>query len=143
MGLDAVVYKNRSKFPLDPERAGLEIEQKTGEWYSQDGQLPPGVAAAGVETLHQRLGNVALIAWLREQVARLLPADSVLLGLILRDGAHSGDVILPDRAAVLRREISMLRSCGSPLSPELTVFLYSLEALVEAAKHNRNPIVFV
>jgi hypothetical protein len=36
MGLDAVVYKHRSKLPLDPERAGLRMEESAREWYCEN-----------------------------------------------------------------------------------------------------------
>src|SRR5579864_4425359 len=118
MGLDAVVYKHRSKLPLDPERAGLLIEEITGEWYSENDQPPEAIKLAGVEALHQRLGNVSLIAALYTQVAPYLPADSVLLASVLYDGSHVGDVITLDRVCVLKREISTLRNNDSMQSPE-------------------------
>jgi len=143
MGLDAFVYKHRSKLPLDPERAGLRIEQNTGEWYSQNDQLPQAIKSAGVRALQRRLGNVSLIASLNNQVASLLPADSVLLAGVLYDGTHGGDVISLDRVDILKQEISILRNNDSALSPELAMLLDSLDALIEAAEDNHNPIVFV
>jgi hypothetical protein len=142
MGLDAVVYKHRSKLPLNPERAGLQVEQNTGEWYSHNDQLPEVIKSAGVRALHRRLGNVSLIASLHAQIGSHLPADSVLLASVLYDGAHAGDVISLDRVGILKQEISILRNKQSPLSPELTMLLNSLDALIDAAE-DHNPIVFV
>jgi hypothetical protein len=143
MGLDAVVYKHRSKLPLDPERAGLRIEPNTREWYTESGDLPEAIKLAGVEALHRRLGNVSSIASLYAHVALLLPADSVLLSKVLCDGAHAGDLLSLERVGALKREISNLRNGHSPLSPEVASLLNSLDALVEAAEANHNPIVFV
>jgi hypothetical protein len=61
MGLDAAVYRHRSKPPLDPERAGLRREESTGEWYCETGNVPEPIRAVGVEAMHKRLGNVSLI----------------------------------------------------------------------------------
>lgn len=87
MGLDAVVYKHRSKLPVDPEHVGLRIEETTGEWYSETGNVPESIRAAGVEALHKRLGNVSLIAALGREVQLLLPGTSVLLSKVARSRA--------------------------------------------------------
>lgn len=123
---------------MDPERAGLQIDQDTREWYSPDGELPEVMKSIGVEALHRRLGNVGLIASLYSQVALLLPADSVLLGSVLCDGSHAGDLISTERVGYLKQEISMLKNNCSPRSQEFMLLLSSLDAL-----GNRNPIVFV
>ena len=144
MGLDAVVYKHRSKLPMDPELAGLQMEPNTHEWYPVDDQLPEPIRSVGVQALHHWLGNLSSIRCLYAQVASMLPADSVLLANVLYGGAHCGDVISLDRVSVLKREISVLRnSGGSPLSSELELLLERLDQLVDAAEDNQNPIVFV
>src|SRR5207249_173316 len=134
MGTDAVVYKHRSKLPLDPERAGLQCEPNTGEWYSQNDHLPEPIKSAGVEALHRRLGNVSSIAALYTQVASLVHSDSVLLVSVLYDGGHAGDVISIDRVGVLKREISTLRNNSSSLSAELVTLLNDLDDLITAAE---------
>src|SRR5947208_1497524 len=101
MGLDAVVYKNRTKLPLDPEHAGLRLDETTGEWYSETDNLPEIFRSVGREALSKRLGNVNLIATLREQLEALLPADSVLLGNVLYHGAHAGDAISQEKLGAL------------------------------------------
>jgi len=143
MGLDAVVYKHRSKLPLDPERAGLQIEPNTQEWYSPGGRLPEAIRSAGVEALHHWLGNASSVGLLYAQVALILPPDSVLLRSVLYDGAHAGDVISVERVRSLKREISTLRNSRSVLSPELDLLLNRLDELIRAAEDNHNPIVFV
>ena len=143
MGLDAVVYKHRSKFPLDPERAGLRIEECTGEWYCETGNVPEPIRAAGVEALHKRLGNVSLIAALGREVGVLLPGNSVLLNSVLYEGGHAGDVIASEKVGVLKQEIALLKERSSAVSPELALLLNDLEELVASAEENHNPIAFV
>lgn len=143
MGLDAVVYKHRSKLLSDPERAGLRMEERTGEWYSETGNIPEPIKSAGLEALHKRLGNVSLIAALAGEVRALLPDDSVLLSNVLYEGGHAGDVVPPEKLGVLKQEITMLKGRAPRLSPELALFLNDLEDLATAAEENHNPIAFV
>lgn len=143
MGLDAVVYKHRTKLPLDPESAGLRIEDRTGEWYSETNDVPGLIKAVGLEALHKRLGNVSLIGALSAEVAAFLPARSLLLSNILYEGGHAGDIIPREKTATLRAELALLRSHDSELSLELRLLLQDLEELSMAAEENRNPIVFV
>lgn len=142
MGLDAVVYKHRSKLPVDPERAGLKLDEDTGEWYSETGILPEPIRGAGVRALHKRLGNATLIAMLNREVGKLLPAESLLISAVLYESGHAGDVIALEKVGALKQEIALLRERGSTVSPELTRFLNDLEELAVAAEENRNPIAF-
>lgn len=142
MGLDAVVYKHRSKLPVDPERAGLRLEEPTGEWYSETGTLPEPIRGVGVEALHKRLGNATLIAMLNREVGKLLPVESILISAVLYESGHAGDVLALDKVGVLKQEITLIRECDSTVSPELTRFLNDLEELAVAAEENRNPIAF-
>jgi hypothetical protein len=143
MGLDAVVYKHRSKLPVDPERAGLRMEESTGEWYCETGNVPEPIRAAGVEALHKRLGNVGLIAALGREVGEVLPGNSVLLSNVLYEGGHAGDVVAPDKVGVLKQEIAQVRERASTVSPELRILLNELDELVASAEENHNPIAFV
>jgi hypothetical protein len=143
MGLDAVVYKDRSKLPVDPEDAGLRLEESTGEWYCETGNVPEPIRAAGVEAMHKRLGNVSLIAALGEEVRSLLPGSSVLLSKVLYEGGHAGDVVATEEVAALKREIALLKGRPSTLSADLAALLNELEELAAAADENHNPIAFV
>lgn len=143
MGLDAVVYKHRSKMPLDPEQAGLRMEESTGEWYCETGNVPERIREAGVEALHKRLGNVSHIATLSREVSALLPGDSVLLSNVLYEGGHAGDVVAVEKVGALKQEIALLRERASTASPELRLLLKDLDELVAAAEENQNPIAFV
>jgi hypothetical protein len=141
MGLDAVVYKNRTKLPLDPERAGLRLDQSTGEWHSETDELPDAIRVAGIEAIHKRLGNASLIAAIAAETRSHMPTDSMLVSRILFSGSHAGDAILPETVESLKQEVLVLKN-SSP-SPELTRFLNDLDELIAAAQDNNNPIVFV
>jgi hypothetical protein len=142
MGLDAVVYKHRSKLPADAEVAGLLFDEPTGEWYSPTGRLPEPFRRAGVRAVHKRLGNIALIALLRHEARSLLPNESIIVSKILYGGTHSGDCIALVKTPSLKREIVVLTKRDSDLSPDLRQLRNDLEELVAAAEENRNPIVF-
>ncbi len=142
MGLDAVVYKNRAKLPLDPEQAGLRLDEKTGEWYSTNDELPDEIKAEGLEALHKHLGNVSQVAALAAEAGRFISPNSVLLCDVLYSGSHSGDVVPADKIDALEHEVATLRE-ASTLSPELTILLDDLGELIKVAKENYNPVAFV
>ena len=141
MGLDAVVYKNRTKLPLDPERAGLRLDESTGEWYSETDELPDPIRLEGVKALHKRLGNASLIAAIAAEARSLMPMDSTVLSRILLSGTQAGEAIPPETVESLKQEVTVLRN-SSP-SPELARFLNDLDELIASAQDNHNPIAFV
>lgn len=120
------------------------MEPDTREWYSDSDDLPDTVKTADVEAevLHRRLGNVSSIATLREEVARILPPESLIMSLVLYDGSHCGDLIGVEKMAELKGEIAISRR-SSLLSPRVRDFLEDLDQLVKAAEEQQNPIVFV
>jgi hypothetical protein len=141
MGLDAVVYRARGSFLVDPESLGLRKEPTTGEWYS-DGKLPSLIEKAGTEAFRLRLGNISSIAWLHDEAARLMTPDSLILSQVLYNGYHAGDVIEVERIQELEEELTALK-CDLPLSPQFASFLDDLGKLAAAAVEQQNPIVFV
>jgi len=89
----------------------------------------------------KRLGNVAEIASLRELIGTALnPRDSLILSRVVCSGSHSGDSITLYDLPQLRDEVRLLKS---QCMPGLHEFLESLDALLEAAEAEQNPIVFV
>jgi len=92
--------------------------------------------------VERRLGNIAEIAKLREQISRLRGSESVVLQKVLHLGTHSGDSIPLDAIPALSAELNLIRSSREH-SPEVQRFLTSLEELIRAAKDEGNPIVFV
>jgi hypothetical protein len=142
MGLDAVVYKSRERFPVDPAGLGLRMEPDTREWYSDNGYLPDAIKIAGVEALHRCLGNVSSIAELHREAARVLRPQSLILCRVLYDGSHCGDFIGFERMTELKEEIELLRR-SEPLTQIMASFLDDLDQLVAEAEEQRNPVVFV
>jgi len=143
MGLDAVVYKNRTKLALDPERAGLQLDKRTGEWYSEIDEIPEAIREVGIEALHKRLGNATLVATLANETKSYMPMDSVLLSRILFSGSQAGYAIPTEEVDSLKQEVIVLRNNSSQVSSELARFLNDLDELIAAAQENDNPIVFV
>lgn len=68
MGLDAYVYRNRTRLPFDPSIPGVSIDDQTGVIGFDDPELYRRFADH-VVALHHRLGNVALISQLHNEVA--------------------------------------------------------------------------
>lgn len=143
MGLDAVVYKSIANVRvLDPLDVGaICLDEETGEVYLD----PPGLGhlrREDVIAVKKRLGNISLIAFLRDNIRRVLSATSVILSKVLYDGTHSGDIIYEEDIELLAREIHFLKIQNIQKSDELLEFISDMEALVAAAREQGNPIVF-
>src|SRR5437867_1354527 len=140
MGLDAVVFRNIRNLEALCGQGHFEVDETTGEGllkqYSKL-RIPRDCFFA----VEKRLGNVAEIASLRELIGTALdPGDSLILSRVVCSGSHSGDSIKLDDLPQLRDEVRLLKSQGMP---GLHGFLESLDALLEAAEAEQNPIVFV
>jgi hypothetical protein len=61
---------------------------------------------------------------------------------VLYSGTHSGNTIAGESIHELAAELESIRKT-EPLSPEFELFLAALEDLINVAKHEGNPIVFV
>lgn len=88
---------------------------------------------------HERIGNVSLVAELRDLVATMLPAHSIVMTRVLQDGTHCGDVIDVACVVDLRRELRVIATHGNNL---VVTFTAQMERLSEAALAETNPIVF-
>jgi hypothetical protein len=145
MGLDAVVYKSarQVRIPATRDGRGIRVDKDTGEVYSE-GQQPVSLSRQDVIAVKKRLGNISLIAALREEVARVLKNDdsSLVLNRVLYDGTHSGDVIEQDILDLLKKELSCLKMQDTQQSRELIEFIFDMEELIAAAEEQGNPIVF-
>ena len=77
-------------------------------------------------------------------VSAIVGLDSVLMSIVLSSGSHSGDVVTLKDVGRLESEINLVRQkTDSFRSADLEKFLNSLLELIEAAKKQGNPIVFV
>lgn len=141
MGLDAVVYRNKDNLQLGADEQFAQLVPDTGEVYFDDDEISRRHDQER-EAAHARLGNIAMIAALRDEVGRLFGPQSLLHTKVLYDGTHSGDFIPITQLPDLLEEISRVRK-ASKQSRDLRDFLDSTEELAQIALHERNPIVFV
>jgi len=141
MGLDAVVYRNRAHIELGRDAEYAKQDPRTGEVYFEDLILSRKYDRER-EAVSRRLGNVAAVADLVEQVVQLLGSDSFIAQKILYSGTHSGDSIPLKDIPELAAELHAIRQ-SARLSPLLGEFLNAFEELIKAANDEGNPIVFV
>jgi len=142
MGLDAVVYMNKLNLGIDQLGDSLQIDEQTGEVYPTpgDGLVRP---AQIFTAIHRRLGNASMIGSLASEISLVLDANSILLKRVLYRSSHSGDRIEVDDLSNLESEINLVRQrTKDAQSGELDTFLTALAELIDAAKHEKNPIVF-
>jgi hypothetical protein len=141
VGLDAAVYKNRRHLKLGPDENALQVVPETGQVYFENDELSRKYRDQ-LRAVKHRLGNIAEIGALRDEVTRLIGADSLIIQKILYSGTHVGDAIPREFVSALSAELDSIGD-ESQRSPELQRFIGHLKELVQAAKREGNPIVFV
>lgn len=141
MGLDAVVYRNRNNLQLGVDDRLARFVPDTGETYFDDDAASRRHSQQR-EALYIRLGNIAMISALREEIADILGSDSILYQKVVYSDSHSGDFIPIDQLGRLAEETTLIRKSGKQ-SGDLRDFLESIDELTEAALREKNPIVFV
>lgn len=138
MGLSAVVFKSASRLKYEYSREFEVVDVETGEAAAVDDpdflSVDQSVAASA------RLGNVAEVAFLREAVMSVFDEGSFIAGNVLYSGIHSGDCIPRNSLHSLRDELSRLKKIDDS---DLARFISAMEALIDVAEKERNPIVFV
>lgn len=142
MGLDAVVYANKTNLPIDQSGDYFLVDEQTGEVYPD----PRGGVAYSQQAftaIHRRLGNASLIATLANEISAVISPESILLKGILYSASHSGDLIRVENLGQLKAEIDSVRQrTHGTGSRELDDFLMALNELIEVANRESNPIVF-
>jgi hypothetical protein len=143
MGLDAFVYRSRTRLAFDPSTPGVSIDDTTGLIDFDDPELYRRFADH-VVALHYRIGNVALINQLQEEISGITAAHFPTIGeRVLGDGAHCGDFIELSRLDALEQELDLLvAATARSRSPYLDDFLLHMRELVRAARAENNPIYF-
>lgn len=141
MGLDAVVYRNRKNLQLGPDEEFAHLVPETGETYFENDEISRKHRER-FQAAHRRLGNIAEIAFLRNEILQLGAGAGKLYSKVLYSGSHSGDFIAVNELPLLLEEIASLRKRGKH-SEEMEGFLNQMEALVRAAINEPNPVVFV
>ena len=141
MGLDAIVYRNRKHLEMGRDEEHAKVIPETGEVYFEDDKLARKYDHRRKAVAH-RLGNISAIAELHDEVTRLLGPKSTTVQRILYSGTHSGDAIPLTDLPELSAELHAIRQSGRG-SPHLCLLVSALEELIQAAKDEGNPIVFV
>jgi hypothetical protein len=141
VGLDAVVYRNKTHLKLGSDENAGRLIPATGEVYFENDEVSRKYRDQVCAAEH-RLGNISEISTLREEAVRLVGPESVILQKILYSGTHCGDFILVDSIPILQVEIDLIRRAMKQ-SEQLRQFANSLEELVRTARNEGNPIVFV
>lgn len=160
MGLDATVYCDcyeRGKVqkpPPQPEYVYVEPSgQVSFKWDAPDAdqfQFYDWLAEACEhgplgQFVSYRLGNIALIGFLREKLAETPERFPVLLAKVLYNGTHCGDYLTLDEVTAVSREIEVLKTIHESKQEEeelLREFEHKMFDLVEAAQRLRKPIYF-
>ncbi len=97
------------------------------------------------ELVSHRLGNVALIGYLRGILSETPEGFPLLLAKVVQDGVHSGDFLSLDDVEHLGPEIDRLRDIHSrDQSAEDLIrgFERQMSDLIEAAQQVQKPICF-
>lgn len=143
MGLDAVVYRKKENLPFDADALGAEFDSITGEYYFADDAVEQRFPYETRVAISKRIGNINLVARLREEAEAVLDEDSVVLSKVLYSGTHSGDTLDSRAFAPLERELSSLaRQAEQSGSDRLKQFACDMSELLDAARAENNPIVF-
>lgn len=90
------------------------------------------------------IGNITGVAELREELRTITnEQDSLLLKRCLYSGTHSGDVIELALLPTFEHEVRGLLAREMQISENLISVLHGILGLIETAKRESNPIVFV
>lgn len=144
MSLSALVYRSRGTLDIDVESLGAAKDDRTGEYYfstpQYDGKFPREAFIAS----EFWIGNITGVAELREELRTITnEQDSLLLKRCLYSGTHSGDVIELALLPTFEHEVRGLLAREMKISENLISVLHGILGLIETAKRESNPIVFV
>jgi hypothetical protein len=95
--------------------------------------------------LHHRIGNIALVECLREQLQRYPDRFPLLLGKVVYNGVHAGDFIEPAEVERVKQELkplAQLHSEDGETERFLRDFARQLKELIECATRVWKPIAF-
>lgn len=161
MGLNAVVfcdcYRNGGIRAPPPQPELVQVDEDTGQvllhrnateadenrfyrWLATSCDHGPFG-----ELVSHRLGNIALIAFLRELFARTPNHFPILLSRVVHNGSHSGDFLGLGDVEKLAQEMESVRilRCANANDEELLRnFETQMLDLIRGAERVRNPIVF-
>lgn len=145
MSLNALVYRSQKNLGIDADAIGAIRNKDTGEYCfstsEREMQFPPSLFIAR----EFWIGNISSVAELREEVNHLMQGHrSIVTEKCLYSGIHTGDVIKIDMLSDIEEEVrTLLTDRRDQMSPHLLSVLRGIMGLIEAAKREGNPIVFV
>jgi hypothetical protein len=143
MGLDATVYRKKENLPFDADAVGALLDGITGEYYFSDAALDRMFPADMRRAVKKRIGNITSVSEIRQQVAKVLDEDSVVLSKVLYSSTHCGDVLGKQFFPGLEQELSLLGAHAEKDDFEqMRQFVADMNELMAAAKNEGNPIVF-
>jgi hypothetical protein len=143
MGLDATVYRSLTNLPVDLRERVIR-NPESGEIIPRDQEDSRLFDSLQFEAWHERIGNISLVASLREEIARTFgDSENLLSKKVLYSGSHTGDYIAFSEVDALSLEIEKLEKlAGTTCSSELTTFIGQMRKLIAAANREGNGIVF-
>ncbi len=143
MGLDTTVYRNLANLPAYL-RERVTVEPGSGEVYLRDAREYGLFDLPKTKAWHEYLGNIALVAFIRNEIAKAFGnQDSLLSKKVVYNGIHGGDHIPFSQINLLSDEISELEKITrDSRSPELSNFIAQMRNLIAAANREGNGIVF-
>ena len=97
-----------------------------------------------LQAWHERIGNIATVAFLEEEIATLFGnQESLLSTKVVYSGSHTGDFIPFSETHQLEQEVNQLEARSAETrSLELTTFIGQMRRLIVAASREHNAIVF-
>lgn len=143
MGLDATVYRNLKNLPAYI-RERVTVDPDSGEISLLDCAGYSVFDLSKAKAWHEHLGNIALVAFIREEIADHFGNRECLLSKkVVYNGIHGGDHIPFSQVGLLSQEVDELEKITSgSRSPELANFIAQMRNLIAAANRERNGIVF-
>lgn len=143
MGLDATVYRSLANLPAYL-RERVTVEPGSGEVYLRDLAEYGLFDLSKTKAWHEYLGNIALVALIRNEIAKAFGnQDSLLAKKVVYNGLHGGDHIPFSQINLLSDEVDALEQITSTSrSPELASFIAQMRNLIAAANREGNGIVF-
>ena len=158
MGLDASVYCDcfeRGTLLKPPPLGCTVVVSADGSLSHQDGESGDSAFDEWVwgsacehedrRLLHHRIGNIALVAALRQELNRHADQFPLLLSKVLYSGTHCGDFLRVAQVKQLRPEIERLNSVSSgdaKMNSYLKDFANQMAELADASIKIGKPISF-
>jgi hypothetical protein len=93
--------------------------------------------------VRKHLGNIAMIAFLREEIGKLPLAETsfpIILQRVIYNGIHGGDEIATGEVPLLKGELELLATIE--LEKDVQAFVRDMNDLCDASLLTENPIVF-